>query len=130
MNFILKHFKWIMIISGVITCSMFLALFSPELALKSTFGATLEGDLSNIVVRNWGALIGMVGCLLVYGAYHVESRPLVLTIGIISKSIFVFLVLVFGQAYLGKAGIAVVFDSILILLYALYLYDQRKKSKV
>ncbi|TGL58147.1 hypothetical protein EHQ58_12255 [Leptospira ognonensis] len=126
MKVIVKHFKWIMIFSGVITCSMFLSLFSPQAGLLTTFGATLEGDLSNIVVRNWGALIGMVGCLLVYGAYHLESRPLVLAIAIFSKSIFIFLVLIFGQAYLEKAALAVVFDSIVILLFSIYLYSQRK----
>ena len=57
MNWIVAKIKWIMLVSGVLTCTMIFAAIAPQAALRSTFGATLEGPLAEIVVRNWGALI-------------------------------------------------------------------------
>lgn len=53
--------------------------------VQSNFGDTLEGSVSEIVVRNWGALIGLVGAMLIYGAYHPATRPLVLAVAGISE---------------------------------------------
>ena len=116
MNLITQHMKWIMLVSGVLTCTMLYAVIDPQGALRSTFGTTLEGPLANIVVRNWGALITLVGALLIYGAFRPASRPLVLTVAVVSKLIFITLVLVYGQAYLGQAGSVIVFDVVAVLL--------------
>jgi hypothetical protein len=40
---------------------MFYATLAPEASLRSTFGEVIDGALAQIVVRNWGALIGLVG---------------------------------------------------------------------
>ena len=44
------------------------------------FGATLEGPLAEIVVRNWGILIALIGGMLIYGAFEPYSRRLVLIV--------------------------------------------------
>ncbi len=49
--------KWIMIVSGLLTCTMVYAVIAPQAMLQSTFGETLEGPLALLIVRNWGALI-------------------------------------------------------------------------
>lgn len=121
MHWIEKQMKWIMLVSGLLTCTMFYAALDPQAAMLSTFGATMEGPLVNIVVRNWGALITLVGALLIYGAYRPAQRPLILVIACVSKLIFVGLVLIYGQAYLGKVGVAVVFDLCVVALFAAYL---------
>ena len=59
------HIKWIMLVSGVLTCTMFYAFVAPQAALTSTFGAALEGPVANVVVRNWSALITLVGAMLI-----------------------------------------------------------------
>ena len=61
------HIKWIMLVSGALTCTMIYAFIAPQAALTSTFGAALEGPVANVVVRNWGALITLVGAMLIYG---------------------------------------------------------------
>ncbi|MBM9548039.1 hypothetical protein JWG40_13485 [Leptospira sp. 201903074] len=121
MNFIFSHIKWIMLVSGIITCSMILSALHPSLGLMLTFGDTISGDLSNIIVRNWGALIALVGGMLVYGAYNEPNRNLVLVVASISKSTFVILNLIYGSAYFAKSGVALVFDSILVIIFVLYL---------
>lgn len=128
MHWITTYIKWIMLVSGVLTCTMVYAAIDPQGALRNTFGATLEGPLADIVVRNWGALITLVGALLIYGAYRPASRALVLTIAVVSKLFFIGLVLVYGQAYLGKAGVAVVFDLLVVALFIVHLVQLRSGS--
>ncbi len=108
MNWIVTEIKWIMLISGGLTCTMVYAAIAPQAALNATFGASLEwGLLAEIVVRNWGALITLMGGMLIYGAYNPPSRSLILTVVGLSKLIFVTLVLVYGWQYLGHVGLAI-----------------------
>jgi len=69
-----------MTISGVLTLTMVYALIAPEAALRSTFGESLDGSVADVVVRNWGALIGLVGAMLIYGARRPAVRGLTLVI--------------------------------------------------
>jgi hypothetical protein len=112
--------KWIMIIAGLLTCTMVYAAIAPQAALSSTFGETLEGPLAEIVVRNWGALITLVGASLIYGAFRPAVRPLVLVTAGVSKLVFIVLVLVYGRRYLveGQASIAVAVDLVWVVLFA------------
>jgi hypothetical protein len=111
-----------MLISGLLTCTMFIGLFSPQTLMKSNFGVTMEGPLANIIVRNWAALIGLMGIMLIYGAFVARVRRFSLVIAGISKVIFIILILSSGQAYLGfGAGTAVIADSIMIILFIVYL---------
>ena len=108
---------------------MIYAAIAPQAALQSTFGATLEGPLVEIVVRNWGVLITLVGAVLIYGAFNQESRPLILIVAGISKMIFIGLVLTYGRQYLGnQAGIAIVIDTIMVVLYICYLIRVRQSQ--
>jgi hypothetical protein len=127
MNWIIINMKWIMLVSGALTFTMIYATIAPQAALTSTFGASLEGPLAEIVVRNWGALIALVGAMLIYGAYNPPIRPLVLIVAGLSKLIFIALVLAYGSQYLGhQAGIAIVVDSVMVALFAGYLVGVRR----
>jgi len=121
MQLLSKSIKWIMIVSGVVTCTMFYAAIAPQAALQQTFGDSISGPIAEIVVRNWGALITLVGAMLIYGAYQPVHRALILTVAITSKLVFIGLVLGLGSQYLGKAGLVVAFDSVVVVLYVLYL---------
>ena len=124
MRFFLSNFRWIMLISGLLTCTMFLGLISPQSSLQSNFGVgqDLNGPVAEIVVRNWGALIGLVGAMLVYGAVVEKVRAFALVIAIISKVIFIALVMIYGRQFLGfGAGIDVAADSVMIVLFVAYL---------
>jgi hypothetical protein len=129
MNFIIAKIKWIMLVSGVLTCTMIYAAIAPQAALRGTFGETLQGPLAEIVVRNWGVLITLVGAMLIHGAYHAAVRPLVLTVAGLSKLIFILLVLAQGSRYLGQqAGIAIAIDAVWVVLFALYLMGSRRAA--
>jgi hypothetical protein len=130
MNFIVSKIKWIMLVSGVLTCTMVYAAIAPQAALLSTFGETLHGPLAEIVVRNWGALITLIGAMLVYGAFNPAVRGLALMIAGASKLVFIILVLSYGGRYLSQqAGIAIAIDFVWVVLFACYLLGTRVGTK-
>lgn len=128
MEFLTNRIKWLMIASGVFTCAMLLAFLSPASALENFFGVTTMAAHEEIVIRNWGFLIFTVGVLLIYGAFNPPNRNLVLMIAIITKCVFVGLVLIYGAEYMDTMGVPVVVDSIIIVLFSLYLIVQRSLS--
>ena len=89
MNWIAKQIRWIMLISGALTCTMLYAAFAPTAALTSNFGSSLTGPVAEVVVRNWGVLIGLVGVMLIYGAFQTTVRRFVLCIAGASKLAYV-----------------------------------------
>ena len=126
MNFVAANIKWIMLVSGALTCTMVYAAIAPQAALRSTFGETLEGPLADIVVRNWGALIALMGAMLIYGAFNPAVRSPALAVAGASKLVFIALVLSHGGRYLGQqAGIAIAIDLVWVVLFALYLLGPR-----
>ena len=126
MTWLISGIKWIMLVSGLLTCTMFYAAVAPQASLRSTFGESLEGPVAEIVVRSWGSLIGIVGLLLIYGAFRPGTRPAALCVAGASKVIFIILVLTYGRHLLGyQAGVAVIVDSFMVALFATYLVNSR-----
>ncbi len=106
MNWLNKNMKWIMLVSGALTCTMIYAAIAPQAAIKAHFGDTLSGPIAELVVRNWGVLIILMGAMLIYGAFNVAVRPLALVIAGASKVTFTALVLTQGTMFLSySAGI-------------------------
>ena len=64
MKFLIKNIKWVMLVSGSLTFTMFYGLFAPQAALESMFGASFNGALENIVIRSGSALVGLTGVIL------------------------------------------------------------------
>lgn len=115
-----------MLVSGALTCTMAYAALAPQEALRYTFGETLEGPVADIVVRNWGVLITLIGAMLIYGAFNAAVRPLVLVVAGLSKLAFIGLILAHGSRYLGQqAGIAIAVDVVMVALFACYLVSAR-----
>jgi hypothetical protein len=126
-DFIIKNIKWVMLVSGVLTFTMFYGLFAPQAALESMFGVSFSGTLETIVVRSWCALVGLMGAILIYGALDDKSRVFSISVATVSKVIFVFLIMFYGQEFLGKVGPAIAMDCIMIALAALFLIALRVK---
>lgn len=119
---ITRQIKVVMLIAGVLTSTMIYAAAAPQAALLSTFGEGLDGPVAEVVVRNWGAFIGLVGAMLIYGAFSPPHRRLVLMVAGSSKAVFIALVLSQGNRFLShQAGVAIVVDTLFVILFALYL---------
>jgi len=122
MHFFVSNFKWVMLIAGLLTCTMFVGLISPQASLSSNFGVTSQESSVEIIVRNWAALIGLIGIMLIYGAFVPSVRRFSLVIACISKIIFITLILSLGKEYLEfGVGTAVIADSIMVTLFIAYL---------
>lgn len=128
MNFLIIHIQRIMLVSGILTCSMLLTIFAPDLVLNNMFGATLDGPLAQIMVRSWGVLVTLTGAMLIYGAYSPSSRALVLIVAAVSKLCFVGLIVIYGQAYLDKAMSTIVIDLLMALLFVSYLLAAKPRD--
>jgi len=118
-NWIASKAKWILLVGGLLTLTMIYAALAPEAALRSTFGESLAGPVAAIVVRSWGALVALVGAMLVYAAFRPAVRPLVLVVAGVSKLVYVVLVLTSGFPFLAHpVRVSMVVDSLLVLLFA------------
>jgi hypothetical protein len=127
MSWIVANIHRVMFVSGALTLTMIYAAIAPEAALRSTFGESLGGPVADVVVRNWGALIALMGVMLIYGARKPAVRPLALAVAGASKAIFIALVLAHGGRFLGyQAGIAVVIDLVWVVVFAVYLVAARR----
>ena len=123
---LVANMKWVMLVAGALTCTMLYAVIAPEAALVATFGETLSGPLADVIVRNWAALIVIGGAMLVYGAFHPPSRPPILMMTALGKAAFIALVLAQGGRYLSQqAVVAVVLDSVMVVLFVVYLVSTR-----
>ena len=85
----------------------------------------LGKTLHHIIVRNWGILIGLVGALLIYGAFNPSARRLALVVATLSKVAFIGLVLSLGSQYVSRVGASLMFDSVLVVLFVLYLVSDK-----
>ena len=129
MSLIVAWMKGIMLVAGVLTCTMVYAVIAPQAALQSTFGDTLHGPLPEIVVRNWGALITLVGAMLLWGAFHPPSRPLVLAVAATSKIVYILLVVAQGTRYLSQqANVGIAIDAVMVVLFVAYLVATRSDA--
>ena len=126
MKWIAAYIKWIMLVAGALTATMLYTAIAPDAAMQSSFGQTLEGPLAELIVRNWGLLVGLVGLMLIYGAFVPPARRLVLSVAALSKGVFVILLLTVGHDYLDQTiRIAVVVDGLEALLFTVYLLTTR-----
>ncbi len=115
-----KIFAGIMVVSGLLTLTMLYAAFAPGAATERFFGETPDGAFATVVVPNWGILIGLMGALLIYGAFKPSARKLALVVAGASKIAFVGLILAQGDRYMSGLGAAVVVDCVMIALFAAY----------
>jgi hypothetical protein len=126
MNWLVRSMKWIMLVTGVLTASIFYYAIAPNAALTADFGHGLDGPLAELIVRNWGVLVGLVGLMLIYGAFVPPARRLVLSVAALSKAAFVLLLITVGSVYLTqRIRFAVVVDGLEVVLFTAYLLTTR-----
>lgn len=126
MNWIVAKIKWIMLLSGVLTCAALYVAVVPKEALRYLFGKTITGALSEVVVRDWAFLYASVGGMLIYAAFHPPCRAMVLVVAGVSKLVFLGLVLGFGRRFLEeKVSIVMGVDMVMVALFVAFLFGMR-----
>ena len=119
-----------MLLAGLITCTTLAAVFAPQETLISMFGTNLTEPLADLLVRSWGFLVFIMGALLIYGAFDEDSRMLCAITAGISKLGFLFLIFVFATDYIETLWVSVVFDSIVVLILAIYAVSAKKTVRI
>jgi hypothetical protein len=79
------HIEMILLITGLATTAALVVFLAPVPAMKLLFGQVPSDALSLLIVRHWGLVVGLVGALLIYAAYHAEVRVPTLIIAIVEK---------------------------------------------
>ncbi len=116
----------VMIASGLLTLTLLYAAFAPAAAVQQMFSESIGGAMEAVVVRNWGVLIGLMGALLIFGAFNPGSRRLALVVAGVSKMAFIGLILAQGDRYLDGLGAAITIDAVIIVLFAIFLLTWRR----
>ena len=130
MSLVVNYIKWIMLVTGLATCSTLSVVFAPQDALMSMFGANLTEPLANVVVRSWGFLVFLMGALLIYGALNPAFRKLCIVTAGVSKIGFLLLIFMFGSHYFDALRVTVIFDSAVIVVFAIYLFASKNATEV
>jgi hypothetical protein len=78
----------ILLLTGLATAGALVLFLSPVTMTRMLFGQAPSDALSLLVVRHWGLLVGSVGGLLMYAAYHAEIRVPTLTVAVVEKVAF------------------------------------------
>jgi len=123
MSILVDNMQWVLLVCGLLTLSMIQAVFAPRATMRAYFGEAPDSKAADLLMRNWGMLVAAGGALLVYAAFAPEARPVALIYVGVTKLAFISLVLMAGGAFLKKqAGLAVVVDGVMVVLFAAYLF--------
>ena len=122
MTWLIDNIHIVLIVSGLLTITMLQFAIAPTRALKSTYGEVLEGPLVDLVVRGWGFLIALVGAMLLWAAFHPETRTLVAGVAIASKLFYIGALLAHRKRFLkGFAAVTAGVDGGMVVLLAAWL---------
>lgn len=115
----------ILIVTGALTACAFAAVFAPVAVLRLLFGVTRPEQLTIMIARHWALLVGLVGGLLVFAAYHPEVRVPVMIAAVVEK--LAIGVLIFASPWRRRLGAATVAggDTVIALLYIWILWGVR-----
>ncbi len=111
----------VLLITGIITLLAGVGLLMPRKTLAMLFGIDTPDAATLLLARHWSLLIGLVGGLLIYAAYHPEIRAPVMVAGAIEKLILGALVIASPLRKRPPTLVAVGADTIMALLYIFFL---------
>lgn len=111
----------ILVITGALTLGAAVGFFVPGPMLKIVFGVSAPDDVTRLVTRHWGLLVGLVGFLLVYAGYHPELRVPVMAIAATEKLALAGLVLGSSLRRRRLLMMIVAADAVMATLYLIFL---------
>jgi hypothetical protein len=82
---IADHIGTILVVTGVLTAAAVVGFVFPRPFLAVLVGMSTDDARTIVIGRHWGLLIGLIGGLLIYAAYHAEARIPIMCVAIIEK---------------------------------------------
>jgi hypothetical protein len=122
MAWLIDNIHIVLIVGGLLTVSMLQFAIAPRLASISTYGEALEGPLVDLMVRGWGFLIALVGAMMLWAAFHPETRTLAVVAAIASKLFYIGALVAHRKRFLkGFAAVTAGVDVVMVVLLAAWL---------
>ena len=122
MSVVATYIVPILIFSGAATACIFLLVVFPKPLTRALFGVDPTSPFQIFLARYVGLLVFLVGCLILYSAFHPELRPAVLVAACIEKIFFVGFVSFGGFKRTPLLVAAAIADACFSLLYLAYLF--------
>ena len=121
MNWVVAKIRWVMLVTGALTCAMLYMAVKPDDAVEFLFDRTLGSSLDELFVRGWASLGGLVGALTIYGAFAPQARTVAMLVSSVSKLTFLGLMIAYGQEYLGeKVSFVLGLDVVMVALFGTF----------
>lgn len=114
----------ILYVIGGVTASMIFQFISPRAYLKTFNGLDVTDETALFFARTAGAPIAMIGLLIIWAGYAPELRVPVLTAALIGKAAFVGAIAMNFKSVAKGYVLAALFDSTVIVIFAVYLLGQ------
>jgi hypothetical protein len=111
----------VLLITGLGTAGAVVVLLAPTTMMKLLFGRVPADALSLLIARHWGLLVGLVGALLVYAAYHPEIRVPVLIVAIVEKAVIALGLLISPFRSRPTVLVMALADASMTVVYLIYL---------
>lgn len=125
MTWLVENIQAILVVCGLVTAAMLQFTLMPRRAARSFFGETVDGPMADVAVRGWGLLIALTGGMLLWAAFHPETRTLAIGVALISKVFYMGQLITRGGRFLkGMAGVSVVLDVIMATLLATWMWAE------
>ena len=124
------RFAWVLRGAGALTLTLMLAAFAPQMALRLTFGAGVQGGLAEVIVRSWGMLVGLVGAGMIFAAGHPTLHRFAAGMAVLGKLWFIGLLLTLGRGFLPVATGSLIIDSSVVMALSACLYATRGRARV
>jgi uncharacterized membrane protein YczE len=111
----------ILLLTGLATAGAVVLFLAPVTMMKLVFGQAPSDALSVLITRHWGLLVGLVGALLMYAAYHAEVRVPTLIFAIVEKAAIALGVSISPFRRRPAALVVALADAGMASLYLMYL---------
>ena len=115
----------ILVVTGVLTVLVGVGLVLPRQLLFVLLGAKTNDPTTILIGRHWSLLGALVGALLIYAAFHPDTRVPILTVAVIEKLTFGVLVIASPLRSRLLTMSFVCADAAMSLLYVLFLAQYR-----
>ena len=115
----------ILVITGAVTALAGVGLAVPRQLLNILLAEKTNDPTMILIARHWSLLVALVGGLLIYAAYHPESRAPIMIVAIAEKLALGVLVVASPLRTRIITVTVVCADAVMALLYVLFLTQQR-----
>jgi hypothetical protein len=107
----------ILLVTGILTATLLVGAAIPRFMLSFSLGMDQPDSTTVMIARHWFLLLGLVGGLLIYAAYHPEARVPALVIGFVEKVLFAALVFTSPLRKRTVTALAAGADTIMALFF-------------